>query len=268
MKVYCKLSDGLGNNLFRIANAYSYSIKHNKELLCDVSLKGSQHNPFSVYYNNFFRKLNLCNSTLNAVEYKHSGFEYYEIPKFKTDCYLNGLFQNEKYFVEGRDEILSLFEIDVNSLDYINTKYGDILEQDTCSLHVRRGDYLAVSTILPVLNLEYYKNSVNEMGVDKIYLIFSNDVKWCENNLNFIKNKIIIKDNPDFIDLYLMSMCKNNIIANSSFSWWGAWLNKNKNKKVIGPKTWFGPDIVWWLIQNYNQPILKEEIIPLSWQKI
>jgi hypothetical protein len=71
-------------------------------------------------------------------------------------------------------------------------------------------------------------------------LIFSDDINWCIENFDFIKNKTFISGNSDFFDLYLMSMCNNNIIANSTFSWWAAWLNINKDKKVICPKIWFG----------------------------
>jgi hypothetical protein len=81
---------------------------------------------------------------------------------------------------------------------------------------------------------------MKKMGNDKYYIIFSDDISWCKENLSFLNNKIFIEGNTDFQDLYLMSKCKNNIIANSSFSWWGAWLNTNKDKIVIAPKKWFG----------------------------
>ena len=108
------------------------------------------------------------------------------------------------------------------------------------------------------MDIEYYQNSVNIVGEDKHYLIFSDDVNWCQDNFNFIKNKTIITNNLDYQDLYLMSLCKNNIIANSSFSWWGAWLNNNKDKKVIAPSKWFGEKA------NLNQ----NDIIPKEWIKI
>jgi len=267
MNVYVKLEGGLGNNLFRIATAHAYCLKNNKKLLCDVSDKQSSHGRFSDFYENIFRKLNLVDNTPNIIEYKHDGFEFSDIPNIPHDLKLNGLFQNEKYFVNYRDEILNLFEIDDDSLNFINDNYGNLLNEDTCSLHVRRGDYLFVSNILPVLDVDYYKKSVDEMGNDKLYVICSNDINWCKHNLGFIKNKIFVTKQPH-IDLYLMSMCKNNIIGNSSFSWWSAWLNKNDNKKVIGPEIWFGPGINEWLLNNFNTRTLVNEIIPLTWQKI
>ena len=89
---------------------------------------------------------------------------------------------------------------------------------------------------------------------DITYLIFSNDIEWCKKN--FIGNQFIfIEGEKDYIDLWLMSLCKNNIIANSSFSWWGAWLNTNSDKKVITPKNWFGPAI------NHST----QDLIPEKW---
>ena len=89
------------------------------------------------------------------------------------------------------------------------------------------------------------------------FLIFSDDITWCKKN--FIGDSFIFIENEvDFIDMYLMSMCINNIIANSTFSWWGAWLNKNKNKKIISPINWFGP----------AKPLNIRDVIPHNWVKI
>jgi hypothetical protein len=98
------------------------------------------------------------------------------------------------------------------------------------------------------LNKEFTDSLVLDYDVEKLakselkrtlFLIFSDDIEWCKSNLDFIKNKIFISGNLDYQDLYLMSMCNHNIISNSSFSWWGAWLNNHKNKKVIYPSRWF-----------------------------
>ena len=97
------------------------------------------------------------------------------------------------------------------------------------------------------------------MGHDKKYLIFSDDLEWCKENFDFIENKVIIEGNTDYQDLYLMSLCKNNIICNSTFSWWGAWLNKNDKKIVIAPEKWFSS-----ADEYYNT----EDIIPSNSIKI
>jgi hypothetical protein len=142
--------------------------------------------------------------------------------------------------MDYRNEILKLFKIDDNTNQKIHDKYGDLLSLDTCSIHVRRGDYLALQNHHPIQSIEYYQNAIDIIGNDKHFLIFSDDIKWCEENFGGLTNKTYITGNQDYEDLYLMSMCRNNIIANSTFSWWGAWLNKNEDKKVIAPKQWFG----------------------------
>ena len=105
----------------------------------------------------------------------------------------------------------------------------------------------------PACNLGYYKEAIKLMDVNK-FIVFSDDMSWCKEN--FVGDEFIfMENNSDYIDLWLMSLCDNNIIANSSFSWWGAWLNQNPNKKVIAPKKWFGPAI------NHNT----KDLIPESW---
>jgi hypothetical protein len=168
------------------------------------------------------------------------GFHYTPIPKINGNIKLVGHFQSEKYFIEHRDKILELFEIDNTTKTYLSEKYGDIINQDTCSIHIRRGDYLGLPNYHPTQSIEYYKESIQIIGEEKHFLVFSDDIEWCKENFGFLINKTFISDNKDYEDLYLMSMCKNNIIANSTFSWWGAWLNNNENKQVIIPSKWFG----------------------------
>jgi hypothetical protein len=168
------------------------------------------------------------------------GFHYTPIPKIEGNIKLIGHFQSEKYFINHKNEILKLFEIDDITKNYLLEKYGEILNQDTCSIHVRRGDYLGLQNHHPIQPIEYYQKAINIIGEENHFLIFSDDIKWCEENFSFLKNKTFVSDNLDYEDLYLMSMCNNNILANSTFSWWGAWLNNNENKQVIIPSKWFG----------------------------
>lgn len=149
---------------------------------------------------------------------------------------LSGYFQTEKYFSFIRDEIKQIFTFRDDIVEYSNSNFkidGGI------SLHVRRGDYLASPGHHPTQEIEYYKNSIAEFGEDNLFYIFSDDPDWCRNNLSIKNSKIIESGNP-YVDMYLMTLCDGHIIANSSFSWWGAWLAK-KNGRVIAPKEWFGP---------------------------
>jgi hypothetical protein len=200
----------------------------------------SPHNSYEFYVKNILRKIEFAELKKSYLSYTEPNFNYTEIPDIKSDVKLIGYFQSEKYFINYRKEILELFNIDNESKKFINEKYSKILNLDNCSLHVRRGDFINLQNYHVLQTVDYYKKSIEIMGNDKFYVIFSDDIKWCKENLNFIKNKIFISGNHDYIDLYLMSLCKNNIMANSTFSWWGAWMNNNPNKKVIIPSKWFG----------------------------
>lgn len=234
------LMGGLGNCLFQIATAYSTSLRDSKTFICQKNVSYGSHKPIDHYLNNIFGKINFGTVNTNSQSYKEPFFHYNEIPKTNNNLILNGYFQSEKYFINYRNEILELFAINNEVNHKLQNKYQNLLNKKTCSLHVRRGDYVRLNDFHTVQPIDYYKKSVNLIGEDYEYLIFSDDIEWCKNNFDFIKNKNFIEGDTDYENLYLMSMCDHNIIANSSFSWWGAWMNKNENKKIISPKDWFG----------------------------
>jgi hypothetical protein len=187
-------------------------------------------------------------------------FHYENIQIEPGDAGLDGFFQSEKYFKEHEKEIKEMFKPNDNIVRTIREKYGDtILNQRTTSIHVRRGDYLKHPNHHPVQTLQYYQKGI-ELTIDKTdkYIIFSDDILWCREVFQGDKF-IFMEDEVDYIELYLMSMCNNNIIANSSFSWWGAWLNNHEDKIVVGPENWFGPAYATW---NTN------DVLPEEWIKI
>jgi hypothetical protein len=256
--VTSKLMGGLGNYLFQIAVAYSYSKQTGKKMLFDVNDIYIVHKPYNHYLNNIFKKIefNVINDFYIILPEKT--FNFNKIPIIEGNVKLNGYFQSEKYFIDVREDILNLFEIDENTEVYLFDKYSKLLSGNTCSIHVRRGDYLNLPNFHPTQDLSYYIDSCKIIGDDVNYLIFSDDIEWCYKNFDFIKNKTFISGNTDYQDLYLMSMCNNNIIANSTFSWWGAWLNNN-NKQVIIPKKWFG---------DRNSHLNTNDLYPNEWIKI
>ena len=236
---------GLGNYLFQIATAYAYSKKTNKNLIFNNNDIYIVHGSVDSYKDNIFS--NLIFESLNensfGKRYNELNFNFNEISNFDGDVYLNGYFQSEKYFKDYRNEILDLFEFDNQTKNFINEKYGDLLNNKICSIHIRRGDYLRFPDHHPTQPLEYYVNALNEFDDNTNFLVFSDDIEWCKINFSSInKNFTFIEGNTDYQDLYLMSICNDNIICNSTFSWWAAWLNNHEGKKVIAPKKWFGPD--------------------------
>jgi hypothetical protein len=231
---------GLGNTMFQIATGYSKSLDENSDFIVDVTELFNTHHPISKYLNTIFQRIKFSSEKIQYNVYSVPFFHYCELPNFGGDIKLHGYFQSEKYFKKNREKVLEIFECDDKVKQKLIIKYEDILKNKTCSIHIRRGDYLHLNNNHPVLSLDYYEESYNIIGEDSTYLIFSDDIEFCKTNFGFIKNKIFIEDLEDYEEIYLMSFCDNNIIANSSFSWWGAWLNKKKNI-VISPRKWFGP---------------------------
>lgn len=227
--VFVNYDGRLGNNLFQLAAGLSLALKNNTEVLA----------PQAAFYKfiNFTPKIYTPKDS--AIEYKERGFHYSEI-EYTNNISLMGYFQSEKYFKDNKDKVLDLLYLKDSYLQQIKEKYKQILEYETISLHVRRTDYLHLSNAHPVLPVSYYKSALDILNPkDKKILIFSDDLNWCRQI--FQGNKFTYVDNNiDILDLFLMSLCNHNIIANSSFSWWGATFNKNDAKKVIAPKNWFG----------------------------
>ncbi len=183
----------------------------------------------------------------DSVYIKQKQFEFNsEILKIKDPSYLDGHWQSEKYFGDAKDIIRKEFTLKNEPSNFFNKITKNIKEVDSISLHIRRGDYITekVQKTLTLCSLEYYQKAIQKIA-DKIenpiFFIFSDDIKWVKENLKIEYPMIFVSSDElkDYEELILMSKCKHNIIANSSFSWWGAWLNNNPNKIVITPKKWF-----------------------------
>ena len=171
--------------------------------------------------------------------YRENDFRYNpEVEYIPDGIDLYGYFQNEKYFLDSKDEITECFKFKIDIVDKASTYINDF--KDSVSIHVRRGDYVNQSDHHPVQSVDYYYKALEIVGSKKVF-IFSDDIEWCRENIKIEAFDLNFMDiNNPYISMYLMSRCENNIIANSSFSWWSSWLNQNTNKKVIGPKLWFG----------------------------
>ena len=219
----------LGNQLFQIAATIGIA-------------KSNDHSyifPEWEYSRYFRNKLPTgCLPKTKKIKQKHPW--YYPIKIGPGNFDLEGFFQSEDFFTAESTVIRKYFQPVKELEQNLNNKYGDILQKNTCSIHLRRGDYLKFRHSYPPLPVSYYQSAMNQFSKETLFVIFSDDIEWCKNNFPF-RNTFFIENESEINDLFLMSKCKNHIIANSSFSWWGAWLNPDIEKKIIAPSYWFGP---------------------------
>lgn len=183
--------------------------------------------------------------------------------KAPKNVYLEGYWQTEKYFKDIENIIRQEFTLK-NNVSIENKKYADIIRNtEAVSIHIRRGDYISNSTTNQyhgVCSLDYYYNAIEkltQMISKPHFYIFSDDIEWNKRNLSISKHPVTfiehLESSRSYEDLWLMSLCKHYIMANSSFSWWGTWLSRNFNKIIIYPQKWFNIDL------NTN------DLIPESW---
>lgn len=224
------IQGGLGNQLFQIAAGLSLAKDVNSEFLL---LSGQHHLPLQgnrieTYKSNILKNINFCDYLDNKKfsAYNETTFAYVEIPKLDW-LYLFGYFQSEKHFKHNDMLIKNTFKFD--KLD---------IPKNSVSLHLRQGDYKKFEAIHPVLTIDYYSKAVDLLGkYSKLYIVSDSELP---DEFNF-PNCEVINTKNDYLDFCIMANCNHNVIANSTFSWWAAYLNKNENKRVVAPKTWFGP---------------------------
>ena len=186
-------------------------------------------------------KLESCHQTFSHLANQYDKLETsLEITNSKLMFMENQMEQNQLIMSKIREFEEKIFEIKESCVAFIPEELNKILRNENCvSIHVRRTDYLHVSTVLPPLSLEYYYQALEEIKFYDKVLIFSDDLKWCKENFE-INNSIFIEEN-ELVSMKIMQNCKSNIIANSTFSWWGAYLNEHN--KTIMPLQWFGPAV-------------------------
>tara|TARA_Y100001937_G_scaffold62817_2_gene86249 strand:+ start:1837 stop:2583 length:747 start_codon:yes stop_codon:yes gene_type:complete len=173
-----------------------------------------------------------------ATERVHH-FDEVLFDKIPDGCDLTGYFQTEKYFKHCEDQVRREFRFNDHIQSEAMTNLREIPRGvPKVSIHVRRGDYTQLQDFHPLCTLEYYKNALSEVGNECYPVVFSDDIQWCKDNLG-LEDAYYSEGNSQFVDMCMMSKCDSHIIANSSFSWWGAWLNKHP-VMVVAPERWFG----------------------------
>lgn len=237
---------GFGNQMFQVAAVYGIARSNNA-------------NPvFFRYWNNmrhFSGNFPLMTPPLEpAFSIKEKSFDYNNIvlPTNKTFIDIEGYFQSHKYFESAEDEVRELFEFKKEIYQDVLNVYKAADLGTTCSISVRRGDYVRLQHIHPLQPDDYWERAqktVEQLDTIHTYIVFSDDIEWCRRNVHLFnktgKRVLFMQGRTQIDDFIFITLCDHNIITNSTFSWWGAYLNKNPDKIVVMPKLWFGPTGPW-----------------------
>lgn len=280
--ITCNLVGGLGNQLFQIYTTIAYSFDNNSRFFFSNTreLKSSVTNRHT-YWDTFLSKLKpyLLDDALinrdNIIFIKEKGFTYSALHNIQDNKIkmLHGYFQSSKYFDMYFQTINRLLQIDSLKASLSN-KYLTLINQDLpVSMHFRLGDYKKLPEHYVILSVDYYRAALNHMietnSLNKKVLYFceDQDLEDVEAIIVILKAEfttiIFERADPELEDweqLILMSLCRNNIIANSTFSWWGAYLNTHRQKMVVCPISWFGPKL--------NKSHDLKDLYPEKWIKI
>ena len=285
--IIVNLKGGLWNQMFQYALGRKLALKNDDTLkLCVAGLDranevGDIYRPFSLGRFNVVRDI-ASETETRALKYPygilskvwqyfsfkvlrrtHTGFEPAMLQR-RGDIFLDGYWQSPNYFADIRDTLLQDFTLAEPLTGYAKETATQMQTTTSVSIHIRRGDYVKnphVQQEFGICSQQYYQTAiaeVTERHPDATFFVFSDDIDWVKTSLNLGERAVYVSD-PELTDtteLYLMSQCKHNIIANSTFSWWAAWLNQHPDKLVIAPTPWF--DRSWY----------DPSLIPDSWLQL
>jgi len=292
--IITKLIGGLGNQMFQYAMARALAQKLGYELKLDISAYKNQQNVTYRSYElgdfniqeNFSTEQEINNLKFSKSKIptilrklfnipKHKKAESYAIEtqfhfdplmlNLKNPVYLEGCWQSEKYFNDIEDILKKEFTLKIELDDKNKDILKEIESSNSISIHLRRGDYVLnkeTNDFHGVCNIDYYKKTIEYISQQTsapYFFIFSDEPEWVYDNFKLDNKSFIIDNNKakGIYDLILMKSCKHNIIANSTFSWWAAWLNNNRSKIVIAPQKWFN-----------KSGINTDYLLPDNWIKI
>jgi hypothetical protein len=265
--IVVRVRGGLGNQLFQYAAGLALADQHKTDLKLDLYY--FKKHPYRKFALDKFRipvmmasrkEVHVFTGSNPVIRYINKRENYFHCPRvfsqphyhyyedffqLPAPLYLNGYWQSQKYFATVEKKVREIYQ--PQQLDTINLQLIEKLRAiESVSLHVRIGDYAAAAynSFFGGLTSDYYQRAIHfvrQKTSSPVFFVFSDDIGWCKKNLP-LENVTYIEHNRgdnSYNDLVLMSHCKHNIMANSSFSWWGAWLNENPSKIVVAPRDWF-----------------------------
>jgi len=285
--IIVNLKGGTGNQLFQYALGRHLALKNNDILKLEVeglaraNVVGDVYRPFNIEKLNIEKNIATTNE-VRAMKYPHGVFSKgmrflrFKLSRDKNilfrpqvldwtgDIFLDGYWQSPRYFDEIRDVLLQDLQLKDGFGPAAERYAGQIRSSAAVSLHVRRGDYIKNPRVLKefgVCSTEYYTAAMKTIEAavpSPTYFVFSDDIAWVKEHLPVGSSAVFIEGTgiTDVEELMLMSLCQHNIIANSSFSWWGAWLNQHDDKIVVAPSPWF------------NTSTYDPDLIPPTWTQL
>jgi hypothetical protein len=271
--IIVNITSGLGNQLFQYATAKALAQRNNDSLKLDLSYYSNfKDRKFSLFHYLVFEDIATLEeiSQLKGVyktnlilklqrHFSKKGIEFYnqyhaverpfisfekDVLKLKGNIYLDGYWHNEKYFEDIKSVIQSNIQLKEKLSPYYCKIQKLIQKTNSVSIHIRRGDYLENNSFV-ICPLQYYDSAIktiSEKTCNPFFFIFSDDIDWAITHIKINSKFIFIRSNEnslEHVELILMSQCKHNIITNSTFSWWGAWLNINESKIIIRPTRYY-----------------------------
>lgn len=280
--IVSRLIGGLGNQMFQYAAGRALSLRNQTQVKLDITGYNNQGGITKRDYElsifnikelfaseeeiRYLKSFSLKFCKKRVIKELGNGKICTDLLKARGDIYLDGYWQSEKYFLNFSDQIRNDFSFKGPYTGVNGKLIGIIKKVNSVSVHVRRADYVTdtnTNSFHGLCELRYYNDALNfissKINNIKVF-VFSDDHEWVKKNIKTKYHTIYISHNigkSSWEDLRLMSKCKHNIIANSSFSWWGAWLNNNLNKIVVAPKKWFA-----------NSSIDTTDLCPYGWIRI
>lgn len=281
--IITRLTLGLGNNLFQYALGRRLALERNTELLLDFTGENYNRRQYCLSYMSHFNMIRSVAKTREVMKFKFLNRFSFISPNYKNsiikenrnifdqtvinapkNAYLLGFWQSEKYFKPAENVIRRDFTLKEPQGEKYQNVLDKITRSNSVSVHVRRGDFLLEKNLhlFNVCTPDYYLRAEafisNKVPSPELF-IFSDDIEWVKQNIPFRFPVTFVSDGSltDYQELTLMSACKHNIIANSTFGWWGAWLNDNPQKIVVSPQKWF-----------VDPATDERDLIPPAWIKL
>ena len=275
--ILLQISGGLGNQMFQYAGLRGIAANRGFDWVIPIpeSYGDSNYGLFDCFIMSSVKEENFGFLNKQSVQTGQFHFSLDFFNNCADNVNLHDYFQSEKYFLNISDIIRRDFVFKDNILEPCKEIVGEL--NNPIFLHVRRGDYLNSQHAHPVCSVGYYQRALSHFDSDSQVLVFSDDIEWCRQQELFQDDRFMLSEYQElysqtcatndgrqnalipYFDLCMMSLCDGGIVANSSMSWWGAWLIENPTSRIIAPNPWFGPQY-----KDYDMG----DLLPESWIEV